>query len=256
MMEKNISCALVRDLLPNFIEKLTSEETNEVLKEHFSNCPECSKERDIMMRSIRTDKVPKEQKMQKYLKKTKMMYLLKGICLSVGIIGIIVSFIVDIAINKHLTWSLIVDVSVIYLYVCVLAGIFSKEHKVIKTLAAVSIFILPLLLIIENVVNKNYVKQPVYWFNLYALPISLIWIAIIWITVLIRYLVKTNIWNTMGILILLTIIGSAFTNAIAKQVSIIEIYESGYEYINTVVYLFCAIAFFSIGYLRKRKSKF
>lgn len=255
-MEKNISCALVRDLLPNFIEKLTSEETNKVLEEHFSNCLECSLECNVMTSSIEADKVPEYQKMQKYLIKTKMMYLLKGICLSIGIIGIIVSFIVDIAINKCLTWSLIVDVSVIYLYVCALTGMFSKKHQVIKTLAAVSILILPLLFIIENVVNENFASQPVYWFNKYALPINLIWITIIWITVLVRYLMKTNIWKTIGILILLTTIGSAFTNAIARQVSLIDIYIDGYEYIDTVVYLFCAIACFSIGYLRKGKSKF
>ncbi len=253
-MEKNVSCALVRDLLPNYIEKLTSEETDKVLEEHFSNCSECSLKRNMMMSSIETDKVPKEQKMVKYLRKTKMMYLLQGIFLSIGAIGIIVSFIVDLAINKQLTWSLIVDASVIYLYICVLTGMFSKKHQIINALAAASILILPLLYMIENVVNKNFVSNPADWFVNYALPISLIWIAIIWITVLVRYFMKVNILNTTGILLILATFGSALTNAIAKQVSITKIYVDGFEYINTALFLICAIACFTISYLKKGKT--
>lgn len=254
-MGKEISCAIMRDLLPNYIEKLTNEETNSVMENHFSSCEECSLERDAMTKYIHTDKVPENNIMENYLKKAKTIYLLKGIFLSIGIIGIIASFIVDIAINRRLTWSLIVDASVIYIFGCVMAWILSIKQKVIRTLLTASILILPFLFVIENVINKNFVNQPIDWFSKYALPITTMWIGIIWITILIRHIMKTNIWSTGGILLLLTVVGSAFTNAIARQVSWSYIFTEDYEWIDTSVYVFSAIVCFIIGFLRKEKSR-
>lgn len=251
-MEKEISCAIVRDLLPNYIEKLTSEETNRVMEEHLSSCTNCSLVRDDMMRYVEPEKMPENLKMKNYLKKTKWMYLLKGIFWSLGIIGIIVSFIVDIAINRHLTWSLIVDAGTIYLYVCALTAVFSSKHKDINSLAAASILVLPLLFIIENVINRNYLSQPISWFSEFALPISLIWIIIIWLTILIKYLMKTNLWNTLGVFLLFTIGGSALTNSIARQISIKELYQSGLEWIDPIASFICAVICFGIGYFRKK----
>ncbi len=36
-----LSCAVVRDLLPMYAEKLTEEETTELVKEHLEECAEC-----------------------------------------------------------------------------------------------------------------------------------------------------------------------------------------------------------------------
>ena len=41
-MNDNLSCGLVRDLLPSYLEGLTSEETNEALREHFKSCEKCA----------------------------------------------------------------------------------------------------------------------------------------------------------------------------------------------------------------------
>lgn len=256
-MEKKISCAVVRDLLPNYIEKLTSEETNLVMEEHFDSCVECTKERNTMMKSMdHTNKAdPQNHKMIHFMKKTKILYLLNGILLSAGILGIIVSSIVDLAVDKGLTWSLIVDVSILYFYACALPFFLSRNHKVIKMTAAATILLLPLLYMIEKVLNQYYMNQPVHWVNLYALPISIIWIVIIWTVIGVRQLTKANLWTMLGIFLLLTAVGSVFTNAIARQISWIEVYTTGYEWINTVTNLSFAFAFLWIGYLRKNKRR-
>ncbi len=36
-------CKIVQDLLPNYIEKVTSKETNEYIEKHMKNCEECTK---------------------------------------------------------------------------------------------------------------------------------------------------------------------------------------------------------------------
>lgn len=254
-MNTKVNCAVVRDLLPNYIEKLTSAETNEIMEEHFSNCTACSKERDEMLCEVDTDKIPKELNLKKYLNKTKQMYLLKGILLSCGIIAILVCVIVDIAINHKLTWSIIVDMGIFYTYACGFTPILCKKNRVRKTLFMMSILILPMLYGTEYIVNANYFNEPNYWFKEYALPISFIWLAILWITVLLYSVTKTNLWNIIGVVLILTIFGATFTNAIAQKLSFATAFTIDYNWIDNLAYFICAIICFVIGYLRKGKGK-
>ena len=45
---KERDCKIVQDLLPNYIEKLTNEETNKFIEEHLKTCEECKKIYDNM----------------------------------------------------------------------------------------------------------------------------------------------------------------------------------------------------------------
>ena len=38
---KNKDCELVKDLLPSYVDGLTSDETNEFIESHVKECPEC-----------------------------------------------------------------------------------------------------------------------------------------------------------------------------------------------------------------------
>jgi predicted anti-sigma-YlaC factor YlaD len=155
-MSKDISCCIVRDLLPNYIEQLTSEESNCIIENHLKACSSCSQERDEMMEQIDTETVSQNQNFKKYLSKTKMIYSLKGALISLAIIGIIVTFIVDLAVNKKQSWSLIVDMGIFYVYSIGLTAVLSKKQKVIKASAVGSLFVLPMLYGIEYLVNANY----------------------------------------------------------------------------------------------------
>lgn len=255
-MGNKIDCAVVRDLLPSYVERLTSEETNQVIEEHFADCEECTSERDTMMKTIH-DTIAinkKNEKVVNYLKKAKILYVLKGIALSMGVIAILVSFIVDFAVNRHLTWSLIVDASIAYVYACGLPLVISKKNKIMKMTAAASILLLPFLCVIEYVANENYVSQPIYWVREYALSIGVLWIAIVWATILIIRFTKVNIWTSIGIFLLFVAVGSAVTNAIANQATLKEIYTVGYEWIGTAAYLLCAAVFLFLGYEKSRKK--
>ena len=41
-MKNDLSCAVVRDLLPAYAEGLTAPETNEAVERHLAHCPECT----------------------------------------------------------------------------------------------------------------------------------------------------------------------------------------------------------------------
>lgn len=41
-MKNELTCAVVRDLLPSFVEGLTAPETNEAVLAHLTACPDCA----------------------------------------------------------------------------------------------------------------------------------------------------------------------------------------------------------------------
>lgn len=253
-MSEDISCSIVRDLLPVYIDQLTSEETNFIIENHLKTCSNCSKERDEMMEQVEIDTISQNHNLKKYLGKTKMMYLLRGIFLSIGIIGIVVTFIVDLAVNKKLSWSLIVDMGIVYFYSIGLVAVMSKKKKVMKAFAVGSILVLPMLYGIEYVINANYVTKSVEWFGKYALPITVIWLVILWITVIIKEYTKLNIWSVLGILLILTTLGSGLTNSIANQISVKQAYTRDYGWIDAISYIAGAIVCFIVGHYIKNNK--
>lgn len=68
-MKKKNDCKIVQDLLPNYIDKLTSKETNAYIEEHINECKECKKILDIMQKELPEEDSQKEKKKVKYIKK-------------------------------------------------------------------------------------------------------------------------------------------------------------------------------------------
>ncbi|MGK0467421.1 zf-HC2 domain-containing protein [Clostridium sp.] len=74
-MKKELTCSIVQDLFPNYIEKLTSEDTNRAVQEHLRTCSECKNTYEQMISDIgKTDKIPTiELKFLKKVKKTRIL---------------------------------------------------------------------------------------------------------------------------------------------------------------------------------------
>lgn len=70
-MKNNLSCEIVEDLLPSYIDGLTSDVTNGAVREHIACCDEC-KERLINMKEpYNEEKIACEKKEIDFLKKTR-----------------------------------------------------------------------------------------------------------------------------------------------------------------------------------------
>ena len=41
-MKNDLTCGVVRDLLPSYVEGLTSPESNTAVERHLSECPDCA----------------------------------------------------------------------------------------------------------------------------------------------------------------------------------------------------------------------
>lgn len=97
-MKKSDKCKIVQDLLPNYIEKLTSDETNDYIESHLKECDECTGILKDMGENIILDKIDEKKKLD-YLKKIKhrnrvFIGVIIGILITIIIIPIIIISIV------------------------------------------------------------------------------------------------------------------------------------------------------------------
>lgn len=96
MTNNKISCNIIEDLLPNYIEKLTSEETNKEIETHLASCENCTEAYQRMIAADENlnqslDDKGKEAEKQKvnFLKKIKKKNIIR---IAVIIISLVVVF--------------------------------------------------------------------------------------------------------------------------------------------------------------------
>lgn len=255
-MTDKLNCAVVRDLLPNYIDKLTSAETNQGIEKHLNSCEDCNKVYHDMTGEIVTDTAPDVKKLSSFLKRTGVYYATL-IAYALGLIGIFTSLIVDISVSHKLTWSLIVIASEVFAYSGLTAFVFCKKHKLIKGIAAYSILLLPMLKVFEWTVNKFFIDVPYYWFDKFALKICVAWLIVIWLTILFKVITKCNTWIAVGFMMLLTTGASLYTNMLSNDTTIKEQLINEYDWIDTLAYISASIVCFMVGFgvhlIRKRK---
>lgn len=87
-----MKCNIVKDLLPNYIDNLTNEETNVDIKKHLDDCSNCHKAYEEMLAVIPKE-VSLEEKNIDFLKKLKKKILRKNIIIAISTcIVILISF--------------------------------------------------------------------------------------------------------------------------------------------------------------------
>lgn len=71
-MNDNLSCGLVRDLLPSYLEGLTSRETNEAVEAHLKTCGACARALEAMREEPRAEEERRESRREvDYLRQVK-----------------------------------------------------------------------------------------------------------------------------------------------------------------------------------------
>lgn len=89
-MKEKRNCKVVEDLLPNYIEKLTNEETNKFVEEHLNECADCKKILENMKKEVELNTPKRNEKEVKYIKKfNKKFKILRNILLAILVIILI-----------------------------------------------------------------------------------------------------------------------------------------------------------------------
>lgn len=63
-----MKCEIIRDLLPSYIDELTSVESNEEVEKHLEYCPECQKYLEEIRREIKVEKVEQDKEIEPFIK--------------------------------------------------------------------------------------------------------------------------------------------------------------------------------------------
>lgn len=84
---KERDCKIVQDLLPNYIEKLTNEITNEFIEKHIETCRECKKAIQDITRKVEVEELDQEEEIN-YLKR-----LNKKVKMKIAVVSLIVTII-------------------------------------------------------------------------------------------------------------------------------------------------------------------
>ena len=80
-------CKIICDLLPSYIDGLTTEDTNQYIEQHLDNCKDCKEVLEEMRKDFKTDIIKKDTREVKYIKKYNMkMRILKFILLGIFLI--------------------------------------------------------------------------------------------------------------------------------------------------------------------------
>lgn len=212
-MERELDCEIVKDLLPLYVDGLVSDVSKKSIENHLEHCTECNKIYHDMAFHLEMETQPTEVgDVKRFLKKTKKMYLLYGLG-GISFIAMLVCMIVDLAVNKGITWSLIVGSSCLFADALLYVLSTCKKNKGCITMAVISIGTFCLLSVIQ--ITRYYLMGTgTFWIFRYGLPILLLWLGILWLPVLTRTFLKWNIWDCTALFLLLVIIGNYATKLI------------------------------------------
>ena len=87
-MNNELDCEVVQDLITNYIEELTSEHTNELMKSHLDKCDECRRIYELLTKSeieknLVESNINDAKQLKWYMKKIKLVNLFLGIIITV-----------------------------------------------------------------------------------------------------------------------------------------------------------------------------
>ena len=110
-MKNDLTCGVVRDLLPSYVEGLTCADTNEALRRHLAACPNCAARRAAMLSPENTD--AQQEREMDYLKtlrrKSARRAAAAGLCTLAAVLLLIAAklFIIGTPLQPQgLSWSI------------------------------------------------------------------------------------------------------------------------------------------------------
>lgn len=250
-MNKQLECEIIRDLLPGYVEGLTSEASNREVEKHLKNCAECMEYYRQMNSDINIESEENTENIKNAFIKTKRMYILNGVFWTMCILSMIIPLIVDFCVNRYLSWSYIALGGCIAGYSLLRILIFNN-NKIRNSIGFISLYTLPYLYLIQIVVNKYFIPQPVYWFKSIAAPITISWIFIIWIDYFAFIKLRKNIFYKFSFISMSIAAGSFFTDSV--------IFLNGYymkedNVIDYIIYLSIAIGCLIFAKMNDNKNK-
>lgn len=148
------------------------------------------------------------------------------------LIAAIVCLICNLAINKSITWSIYPLAALPFAWVIATPALVFKKYKVLSSIAAFSVFCLPLLYVLDRITP---VKG---WFAALGIPVAITGIIAVWITYFLVKYARINWWyQSAAFVFLYGVVCSAIVNYLVD--SFLEI--SFFNLSNLINILSCVV---------------
>ncbi len=249
-MDKELACEIVKDLLPLYVDGVVSDVSKKSIESHLEYCTDCNEAYHDMAYHLETEpQEPEVQDVKRFLKKTKRMYFFYGLG-GLSFTAMLVCMIVDLALNRGITWSLIVVSAVVFADAFVYTLSISKKNKSCIMMAVISIGTLCLLFVIQ--ITRYYLMGTgTFWIFRYGLPILLLWLAALWFPLFGRTFLKWNIWDCIALFLLLVIAGNYGTKLITGDYAWDDVFAIHSFRASALGEMIGAIFFVMIGRMKK-----
>lgn len=251
-MEQKLVCDTVKDLLPLYVDELTSEASNQSIEAHLAECDVCRTALEQMTEHVEVEAAPEVENFKKYLKKSKLS-IFYAVMVVLAFIAVAVCLIVNVAVELRLSWSLIVIGSIITAYLPAYTAITAEKHKFIKAAAVLNGCVFGLLLLIQAVAYGIMEIGSVWIWNV-GLPIAALWSAVVWIAIICNVCFNWNLLISLAILCFLAVPGNGLTNWITGN------YRSMADFANNYISnglgdMVMGIVFLIIGFVMQTRKK-
>lgn len=211
-MEQRLVCDTVRDLLPMYIDQMTSDVTNRSMEEHMESCGECRAVMEQMKQPVQAETAPEVRDFKKFLndskKRMRLFYWFMG---AAALIAVLTCFIVNLATEKGLSWFYIVCMGIGVAYLPAYVFIVSRKYKFEKALAVLSVCVIGLVGTVQIVLHDLMGIGEVWFWNI-GLPVTSYWLTVVWMGVFFRILFHCNWFAVLAAIAFLAIPGNYFTN--------------------------------------------
>ena len=249
-MNRELDCEIVKDLLPLYVDGMVSDVSKKSIEDHLEHCKDCTEVYQNMDFGLEEEQQPSEvEDVKRFLKKTKQMYFLYGLG-GLSFIAILVCMIVDLALNKGITWSLIAGSAIVFANALVYAFLICKKNKGYITMSVVSVGTMVLLSTIQ-ISRYCFMNIGTLWIFHYGFPIMLLWLGIIWVPVLLRGILKWNIWDCIAVFMVLVLIGNYVTKLMTGDFVLNDLWSMQNFLGNGLGEVIGAVLFGMIGRIKK-----
>ena len=86
-----MKCEIIKDLLPSYVDELTSAESNKEIESHLEYCPECKEYLEEIRKDIEVDKTEKDKNIEVFIKvKEKTVQIIIGVVMILVVIVAII----------------------------------------------------------------------------------------------------------------------------------------------------------------------
>lgn len=72
----NTNCNIIKDLLPLYVDNISSEETNKLVEDHLIECEQCQEQLNIMKEKTEVSSIDEKKAIEKFLEKVKKKRLI------------------------------------------------------------------------------------------------------------------------------------------------------------------------------------